>query len=399
MLRLGLSFLIAILALNFTITSPAQAAQSQSAVEVVYGSHALALELTRKLKSPPPQMAFILGLANHAATVSAKNSNHPSLAYFAAFIEVYSLAYPQERAWLQSKLKPQGSEILVVRAAQNRAQGVWKSIEVLYQKASQPMQPPWPTQGHRPGGWRPTLPQHAQPLYPNWHLLPLYSGYNPAVLVQSLQPTPFNTPIYQQELKEVLALGSKNSQVRTPEQTQIAIFWAAGAGTVTPPGMWVEIAIQALQSSKADFHRASLTMKVLAQALSDAGVAAWSSKYQHSTCRPITAIEDLLGDKSWQPLLATPPFPSWVSGHSTFSSAAAVVVDNLILRGQRRLAVQSEAVPGQVRQFNSAWAAALEAGQSRIYGGIHFQDDNIDGLKLGRALGCKLLQNVGVACR
>jgi membrane-associated phospholipid phosphatase len=118
----------------------------------------------------------------------------------------------------------------------------------------------------------------------------------------------------------------------------------------------------------------------------------------NASCRPITAIEQLTGNKNWVPLLDTPPFPSWVSGHSTFSASAAVILDILVVRGQMPVYVKSESVPDHTRKFDSAWSAAREAGMSRIYGGIHFQDDNVDGLKLGRLIGCTILQKNGYSC-
>ncbi len=374
---------------------PAHAARIFSSdVQSIYTSHELALELTKKLRIPPPQMAFVLSLANHAGMVSSKRSANPSLAYFAGFTELYSLIYPSEREWLQKDLRPEGSDILVVRSAQAKALRAWQHVEPLYKEAAKPTQNPWPNQGYHEGGWRPTLPKFAQPLYPYWHKLPLHSGLNLESTLKQISPLPFNSVTYLRELEEVKLLGSKESSVRTQDQTVIALFWAAGGGTVTPPGMWVQIALDNLKKKRADFRAASEILNLLSQALSDAGVAAWGAKYAHSNCRPITAIEDLHKDKAWTPLLDTPPFPSWVSGHSTFSSAAAVVVDALLLNGEPLL-VKSEVVPQHVRKYNSAWTAALEAGQSRIYGGIHFQDDNLDGLYLGRTIGCQLLNNAG----
>ena len=85
-------------------------------------------------------------------------------------------------------------------------------------------------------------------------------------------------------------------------------------------------------------------------------------------------------------MLATPPFPSYVSGHSTFSAAAAAVLEG-VFGPDVAFTATSDGLPGVTRRFSGFAAAAAEAGQSRIYGGIHFQFDNADGLAAGRALG------------
>lgn len=134
---------------------------------------------------------------------------------------------------------------------------------------------------------------------------------------------------------------------------------------------------------------------VLDVALADAGVCAWDSKYQYNFWRPVTAIRagDTDGnpataaDPTWKPLLDTPPFPSYVSGHSTFSAAAATVLADFYGTDRVRFTSGDDTLPGVTRTFKSFSAAAAEAGQSRIYGGIHWQFDNQDGLALGRKIG------------
>lgn len=153
------------------------------------------------------------------------------------------------------------------------------------------------------------------------------------------------------------------------------------------------------------------TLALLNLALADAGIAAWDSKYQYDLWRPIDAIrragEDgndaTLPDASWSPFLKTPAFPSYVSGHSTFSAAAATVLthvygDDLSFASttdpqsgltQRPLASNLIAT----RHFASFWQAAQEAGISRIYGGIHYAFDNTAGLELGQTIGEAVIDN------
>ena len=195
-------------------------------------------------------------------------------------------------------------------------------------------------------------------------------------------------------------LGSATSTTRTADQTEIAKFWADGKGTYTPPGHWNQIANDA---AKASGDSISVDAKLFAQlnvALADAGIAAWDTKYTYATWRPITAIQhgDSIGnpgitaDASWQPLLATPNHPEYVSGHSTFSAAAAAVLD-AAFGTQFSFDTTSESLSGVTRSFANFDAAVAEAGESRIYGGIHFEFSNTAGQAIGKQVGTWALQS------
>ena len=86
-------------------------------------------------------------------------------------------------------------------------------------------------------------------------------------------------------------------------------------------------------------------------------------------------------------MLDTPPFPAYISGHSTFSSAGAAVLAQSFGTDKIKFATTSDGLPDVTRKFTSLWSAAEEAGMSRIYGGIHWQFDNVEGLNVGRTLG------------
>jgi membrane-associated phospholipid phosphatase len=243
------------------------------------------------------------------------------------------------------------------------------------------------------GRWQPTPPDYRAPLLPRWASLPCFamrsgSQFRPA------GPPALDSAAFVASYKEVKALGAANSSVRTADQTVIAHFWADGDGTVTPPGHWNRIAQTVAaqrQNSIADNARLFAMLNV---ALADAGVACWDCKYQFDYWRPVTAIRAavrlnnaaLVADADWTPLLPTPPFPSYTSGHSTFSAAAAAAL-TAFFGNDVRFTSESDGLPGVTRSYVSFAAAAEEAGLSRIYGGIHWDFDNRDGLAMGRALG------------
>jgi membrane-associated phospholipid phosphatase len=136
-------------------------------------------------------------------------------------------------------------------------------------------------------------------------------------------------------------------------------------------------------------------------ALADAAIVSWDCKYVYNLWRPITAIQeaDTDGnaatepDGSWNPLLPTPPFPEYTSGHSTFSGAAAVVLAYFFGSDRISFSVGSDDLTGVRRSFSSFSRAAFESGLSRIYGGIHFPSANVYGLSTGGAVGIHVVWN------
>ena len=246
-----------------------------------------------------------------------------------------------------------------------------------------------------PGVWRPTPPGQAAPLVPGWGAvtpfgIPLASAFLPP------PPPALGSPEYVAEVAEVKAAGSASGSTRTADQTQIAFFWADGAGTATPPGHWNQIAAAVAESRGLGLAETARLLAMLDVALADAAIAAWDAKYHYDVWRPVTAIRQAeevaataaLDDDAWTPLLPTPPFPEYVSGHSTFSAAAATVLAACFGTDEVPFVAVSEAFgPGVTRSFPSFSAAAAEAGMSRIYGGIHFRSGNLAGGALGRSIG------------
>jgi membrane-associated phospholipid phosphatase len=253
------------------------------------------------------------------------------------------------------------------------------------------------TPGSGPGVWQPTPPAFAAALFPQWPTV------TPFTMTSGSQfrpdpPPALTSAAYATALNEVKALGGDGTTTpssRTPAQTAIATFWADNAGTETPPGHWNTIAADVARARGTTAVENARLFALLNLALADAAIVAWDCKYVNNFWRPVTAIRaaDTDGnpattpDTTWTPLLVTPAFPSYTSGHSTFSAAAAAVLGNFFGTDQVPFTTGSDALPGVTRSFAGFAAAAAEAGQSRIYGGIHFQFDNQEGLASGRALG------------
>lgn len=184
----------------------------------------------------------------------------------------------------------------------------------------------------------------------------------------------------------------------TPEQKAIALYWADNPGeSGTPVGHWLAIAAQMVSERHLSAEDAARLMLMNAVAQADAFTAAWGYKYRYNLLRPRTYIRRVI-DPTYEPFIPTPPFPEHPAGHSTQSSAAAVVMTALL--GSVAFDDSSGLWIGHdVRRFPSFDAAADEAGMSRIYAGIHYPSGNEAGKLLGRCVGAQVVQRFGVTPR
>jgi membrane-associated phospholipid phosphatase len=253
------------------------------------------------------------------------------------------------------------------------------------------------TPGTQPGQWRPTLSFGGivrPALAPHW------GEVAPFALASGSQfrlpaPPALGSAQYAVEVNTVKAVGAAGSMLRTAEQTEIARFWGYGPGTATPPGHWNEIAQAVVRDRGTTLEENARLFALLNIALADAAIVCWEAKYVYNFWRPITAIQEAdtdgnpltEADQGWMPLLPTPPFPEYASGHSTFSGAAATVLAYFFGSDRIAFAVGSDDLPGVLRSYASFSEAALESGLSRIYGGIHFPSANLHGLSSGAAIG------------
>jgi membrane-associated phospholipid phosphatase len=248
------------------------------------------------------------------------------------------------------------------------------------------------TPGTDPGDWQPTPPAFLPALAPQWpHVTPFTmsagSQFRPA------SPPALDSADYAAAFNEVKSLGRVDSTTRTDEQTQIARFWNDGLGTAFAMGYWNRIAQQVATDQGLSLVQDARLFALLNIAEADAQIACWDAKYAYNLWRPVTAIRAADTDNNpatdpdatWTPLLVTPNFPSYTSAHSTLSGAAAEVLTALF-GPDHHFTVGADGLPGVTRSFDSFGAAAAEAGRSRIYGGIHYQFDNVAGQQVGRSV-------------
>jgi len=243
-----------------------------------------------------------------------------------------------------------------------------------------------PPGGSGPGVWVPTPPAFLPYLLPQWGFVAPF-GMSSSSQFRPPGPPSLDSERYAADYNEVKELGAAVGSTRTEDQTQIALFWADGAGTETPPGHWNSIAqiIGAAQGNTLEEN--ARLFALLNIAMADAAICAWDAKYTFHFWRPVTAIAFAEPELNWASFIVTPPFPDYVSGHSTFSGAAATVLALFYGTEDLPFTIGSDFLPGVYRSFPTCLDAAEEAAVSRLYGGIHFRSANEDGLQAGINIG------------
>jgi len=243
-----------------------------------------------------------------------------------------------------------------------------------------------PPSGSGPGVWIPTPPAFLPYLLPQWGFVV------PFALSSSSQfrppgPPSLDSQQYATDYEEVKELGAAVGSTRTEDQTEIALFWADGAGTETPPGHWNSIAQIIAAARGTTLEENARLFGLLNIAMADAAICAWDAKYTFNFWRPVTAIAFADPQLHWMSFIVTPPFPDYTSGHSTFSAAAATVLPLFFGTEDLPFTTGSDFLPGVFRSFSTCQDAAEEAALSRIYGGIHFRSASADGLQAGSSIG------------
>jgi hypothetical protein len=268
------------------------------------------------------------------------------------------------------------------------------------------------TPGNDPGDYPETNENGpVSALFPNWGRVTPFVLDNVADFRPD-GPPEFGSEQFIQEFEEIRRLGAlRDTDVtevtRTEDQTEIAQFWAYDrADTFRPPGQWYEIAQEVALDQGNTLEENALLFAQLSVAMADAGIVAWDTKYTFEQLRPFHAITgagqdnnpNTIEDPNWRPLLNTPPFPDYISGHSTFGGAAARILENFFGEDVA-LEISSQELPGVTRIFtgsgdiSSFEQAAIENANSRLFGGVHFDSSNVDGVTTGQNVADYVIDN------
>lgn len=250
------------------------------------------------------------------------------------------------------------------------------------------------------GKWIPTPPVYMAAVEPNWKMIrPL--TLDSAAQFKPVPPGPFSKEKGSAFYNLAHHVYTTTRDL-TQEQQDIANFWDCNPFAVnvhghinyatkklSPGGHWLSIAAIASQKVNADIVKTSAAYTLTAIALFDGFISCWDEKYRSNLIRPETYINAYI-DESWKPLLQTPPFPEYTSGHSVISTASATVLSAIF--GEDFSFTDTSEIPYgyKPRTFASFMAACNEAAISRLYGGIHY----LPAIELGQVQGKKIGETV-----
>lgn len=240
------------------------------------------------------------------------------------------------------------------------------------------------------GRWTATPPAFAKPLLPYW-------GENRPFVLKSVKDCPAPPPPeYSEDVNSAFYKSAQEvytiSNAATQEQRQFALYWADDPGkTPTPAGHWSFIANDILKTRKANLAEAAATHVRLNIAMADAFTAGWATKYALNVLRPVTYVQGSFNSNWVPPLMATPPFPEYPSGHSVQSSAAAGVLSQIFGTNTSFTDNTHNDRGWGPRTFPNFTAAANEAALSRLYAGIHYRFGVEGGQVQGKCVAAKVL--------
>ncbi len=244
------------------------------------------------------------------------------------------------------------------------------------------------------GVWRPTPPGYSPGAVPQLAYTMPWAVDAPEHFLPPGPPL-LGSGRYASDVAEVQVMGSINSAARSADGTFLSLFWNGNT-----PVLWNRVAVDLVERNELSLIEKARVLATLNVAMADAGITCWRAKYTFVFWRPITAItlagtdgnDATVPDPTWLPLLTTPNHPEYPSGHSSLSGAAAEVLA-AFFGEDTELSVTSETAPGVARHFTSVSAAAYEAADARVFGGIHFRSACVDAQAMGRRIGSYVLAN------
>jgi hypothetical protein len=254
------------------------------------------------------------------------------------------------------------------------------------------------------GCWYPTPPAYMAAVEPNFNTV------RPFTLDSCSQFKPAGPVTFSKDTKSAFykLMLSNYTDSLTEEHRTIAAFWDCNPFAVqdkghllmslkkiSPGAHWLGITGIACKKANKSFDESMKIYTTVSVGLMDAFICCWDEKYRSNRIRPETAIRKYL-DPRWEPLLQTPPFPEYLSGHSVISSSSAVILSQFF--GNNFSYTDSVEVSYGLapRNFSSFKHAAQEAAMSRFYGGIHFMDAIENGIIQGERVGNRVLQKMEI---
>ncbi len=262
--------------------------------------------------------------------------------------------------------------------------------------------PKFTVDADNPSRWQPTPPAYMDGIEPHWNKIRPFALDSASQFIP-VPPPPFSMEkgsTFYNEVKEVYDISLEITE-KGDESDELATakFWDCNpyvsvtrghlmfaTKKITPGAHWMGIAKIACRKTNADFDKTIYAHTRTSLGIADAFISCWDEKYRSNLIRPETLINQYIDD-NWKPVLQTPPFPEYVSGHSVVSGAASTILTDIF--GDNFAFEDDTEIPYglPVRSFTSFNQAADEAALSRMYGGIHYRVAIEVGIKQGRDLG------------
>jgi len=262
------------------------------------------------------------------------------------------------------------------------------------------------TPDDKPGTWQPTPPAYSETYEPYWATL------RPFLLDSAAQFRPVRPVPYSAEKESAFYRLAREvydtTLALTDEQRHIANFWDCnpfflnqkghvnfGTKKISPSGHWMGITSLVCEQQNLSLAETIRWHTLVGITMADAFISCWDEKYTSNRIRPETVINQQI-DRAWRPLLQTPPFPEYTSGHSVMSQAVATVLTVLAGKPVAYTDVIEEEFGVPARTYRSFGEAAREAAISRLYGGIHFRDSIENGVRQGEQIGQLVVKKLGL---
>lgn len=260
------------------------------------------------------------------------------------------------------------------------------------------------TSTKKPENWRETPPDYATGLEPHWNKIRTLIIDNPDIYNPKELPkysTNQDSDFYKM-VKEVY----DESLNTTEEKGKIAWFWDCNPiltvhkghmmttiHKYAPPGHWLNIISQVTEKENTDYFKITKAYTLTSIAMFDAIISSWHIKYKTDLVRPITYIQEYI-DPDWNPILQTPPFPEYTSGHSATSASAAEVLTSIFGENYAFTDNTQLRFGLEQRSFKSFKEAANQVNLSRFYGGIHYLQGVEEGGKQGAFVAATILKEI-----
>jgi hypothetical protein len=344
--------------------------------------------------------AYVSGYNNHLSALIAMMETAAKLQPSGSLLIKY------EQQFLDS-CKKEGFTDEIIDSSKHYAQAISKQILVYAKKdkynriSNYTRYTPLGTDG----SWYPTPPAYMAPVEPYFNTVRTLT-LDSCSQFKPVKPITFSADKKSTFYKYMLINYKQSGAALTQEQRAIAGFWdcnpfavqdnghmLVGLKKISPGAHWLGITGIACTKAKTSFSKAMKIHTIVAIGLMDSFICCWDEKYRSNRIRPETAIRKYI-DPEWRPLLQTPPFPEYLSGHSVISASSAVILTSYFGKDFYYTDNVEEKYGLTPRSFYSFEEAAKEAAISRLYGGIHFKDAVENGLLQGQMIGNWVIKKI-----